>query len=173
MGHRELWRGHTAEITKKKRYFTYTPHANIHRRYRLTLRAQLIKSSSLVMTYSPLLLATGAGLAATTAVLFSLTGTTLHQEGCCVDCVFEWSVLMLKTHLVTAFSPFALWWRLFFWAASTEMGLLERGGYKAGLYRCRGGCMTAGVNLSHCEQSSSKSYEWSKMKMLIVGQTHE
>lgn len=45
----------------------------------LTLRAQLTKSSSLVMTYSPLLLATDAGLAAATAVLFSLTGTTLRQ----------------------------------------------------------------------------------------------
>lgn len=69
-----------------------TPGANTHRCYGLTLRAQLIKSSSLVMTYSPLLLATAAGLAATTAVLFSLTGTTLHQEQrdvCCVDCVFE------------------------------------------------------------------------------------
>lgn len=43
----------------------------------LTLRAQFTKSSSLVMTYSPLLLATAAGLAAATAVLFSLTGTTL------------------------------------------------------------------------------------------------
>lgn len=32
------------------------------------------------MTYSPLLLATAAGLAAATAVLFSLTGTTLQQK---------------------------------------------------------------------------------------------
>lgn len=46
----------------------------------LTLRAQFTKSSSLVMTYSPLLLATAAGLAAATAVLFSLTGTTLQQK---------------------------------------------------------------------------------------------
>lgn len=46
----------------------------------LTLRAQLTKSSSLVITYSPLLLATDAGLAAATAVLFSLTGTTLQQK---------------------------------------------------------------------------------------------
>ncbi len=46
----------------------------------LTLRAQLTKSSSLVMTYSPLLLATAAGLAAATAVLLSLTGTTLQQK---------------------------------------------------------------------------------------------
>lgn len=46
----------------------------------LTLRAQFTKSSSLVMTYSPLLLATAAGLAAATAVLFSLTGTTLRQK---------------------------------------------------------------------------------------------
>lgn len=46
----------------------------------LTLRAQLTKSSSLVITYSPLLLATDAGLAAATAVLFSLTGTTLKQK---------------------------------------------------------------------------------------------
>lgn len=46
----------------------------------LTLRAQFTKSSSLVITYSPLLLATAAGLAAATAVLFSLTGTTLQQK---------------------------------------------------------------------------------------------
>lgn len=46
----------------------------------LTLRAQLTKSSSLVMAYSPLLLATADGLAAATAVLFSLTGTTLRQK---------------------------------------------------------------------------------------------
>lgn len=46
----------------------------------LTLRAQFTKSSSLVMTYSPLLLATAAGLAAATAVLFSLMGTTLRQR---------------------------------------------------------------------------------------------
>lgn len=48
--------------------------------HRLTLRAQLTRSSSLVTTYSPLLLATDAGLAAATAVLFSLTGTTLQQK---------------------------------------------------------------------------------------------
>lgn len=47
----------------------------------LTLRAQLIRSSSLVITYSPLLLATDAGLAAATAVLFSLFGTKLQQKG--------------------------------------------------------------------------------------------
>lgn len=46
----------------------------------LTLRAQLTRSSSLAITYSPLLLATDVGLAAATAVLFSLTGTTLQQE---------------------------------------------------------------------------------------------
>lgn len=45
----------------------------------LTLRAQLTKSSSLVMTYSPLLLSADAGLAAN-AVLFSLTGTRLHEK---------------------------------------------------------------------------------------------
>lgn len=46
----------------------------------LTLRAQLTRSSSLVITYSPLLLAAAVGLAAATAVLFSLAGTTLQQE---------------------------------------------------------------------------------------------
>lgn len=53
------------------------------------------------------------------------------------------------------------------------MGLLKREGYIAGLYFCRGGCVTAGVYLSHCEQSSLKSYEWIEMKMLIVGQIHD
>lgn len=33
-----------------------------------------------MITYSPLLLATAAGLAAATAVLFSLTGITLQQK---------------------------------------------------------------------------------------------
>lgn len=46
----------------------------------LTLRAQLTRSSSLVITYSPLLLAADVGLAAATAVLFSLAGTTLQQQ---------------------------------------------------------------------------------------------
>lgn len=54
---------------------------NLKASHQLTLRAQLTRSSSLVMTYSPLLLATAAGLAAATAVLFSLTGTTLQQKG--------------------------------------------------------------------------------------------
>lgn len=53
---------------------------NLKASHQLTLRAQLTRSSSLVMTYSPLLLATAAGLAAATAVLFSLTGTTLQQK---------------------------------------------------------------------------------------------
>lgn len=59
--------------------------------YLLTLRAQLTRSSSLVMTYSPLLLATEAGLAAANAVLFSLTGTKLQQglrDVFCVDHLF-------------------------------------------------------------------------------------
>lgn len=81
----------------------------------LTLRAQLTKSSSLVMTYSPLLLATDAGLAAATAVLFSLTGTKLQQEmwdACYVhrvlgSCVL-FTLMFRKTHVVTAFSLFAL-----------------------------------------------------------------
>lgn len=77
----------------------------------LTLRAQLTKSSNLVMTYSPLLLATDAGLAAATAVLFSLTGTTLqhkkkkdlyHVQGVC------WvSVLYLHSSI---FGTLTLWW---------------------------------------------------------------
>lgn len=67
------------------------------------------------MTYSPLLLATDAGLAAATAVLFSLTGTKLQQEmrnACNVHHVVGSSVLftltLRKTHVVTAFSVFAL-----------------------------------------------------------------
>lgn len=54
--------------------------AHIQHGHLLTLRAQLTRSSSLVITYSPLLLATDAGLAAATAVLFSLSGTTLPQQ---------------------------------------------------------------------------------------------
>lgn len=46
----------------------------------LTLRAQLTRSSSFVTTYSALLLATAAGLAAATAVLLSLMGTTLKRQ---------------------------------------------------------------------------------------------
>lgn len=50
------------------------------------------------MTYSPLLLATEAGWAAATAVLFSLAGTKLQQaqrDACYVDGVLGSSVLTL------------------------------------------------------------------------------
>lgn len=84
------------------------------------------------MTYSPLLLATAAGLAAATAVLFSLTGTTLQQKdkGENLHHVL-WGLLSVcsarrQTHLVVVFSLLALLCRLFCWRANTEMGLLNR-----------------------------------------------
>lgn len=46
----------------------------------------------------------------------------------CGSSVHRFTFTLRKTHVVTAFSLFALWWRLFFWAASTEMGLLDEEG---------------------------------------------
>lgn len=66
------------------------------------------------MTYSPLLLATAAGLAAATAVLLSLTGTTLQQKDggdhYHVQSVYRVSVRHSAIYTSSAFGKLTSWW---------------------------------------------------------------